>query len=40
VKNYYTEDELRRMLEPISADLRIHIGQRFWWVRYLAASRG
>lgn len=35
IKNYYDEPTLRRILSPLSADLRIHVGECFWWAAAL-----
>lgn len=34
VENDPTEDELRSVFEPLSKDLRVHIGNYWWWIRY------
>ncbi len=34
LKNYYDAEQLRQMLGPTVADLKIYIGQCFWWVSY------
>ena len=34
VENDPTEDELRRVFEPLSKDLKVHIGNYWWWIRY------
>ncbi len=39
IKNYYSADELRTMLAPAAEDLRITIGQRWWWLSYTIAER-
>jgi SAM-dependent methyltransferase len=35
LKNYFTEDDLRRLLAPGGTELRIHIGRCFWWASYV-----
>lgn len=35
VKNYYDEAELRAIFEPKVNELKIHMGQCFWWVHYI-----
>jgi ubiquinone/menaquinone biosynthesis C-methylase UbiE len=34
LKNYYTEDQIRQILMPLTSNLRIHMGSCFWWVSY------
>lgn len=34
VENDPTEDELRRIFEPLSKILMVHIGSYWWWIRY------
>ncbi|MYI98230.1 MAG: class I SAM-dependent methyltransferase, partial [Gemmatimonadetes bacterium] len=34
VENDPTEDELRRIFEPLSKNLMVHIGNYWWWIRY------
>ena len=34
VENDPSEDELRNLFEPLSVNLRVHIGSYWWWVRY------
>lgn len=34
VENDPTEDELRRIFEPLSQHLMVHIGNYWWWIRY------
>ncbi len=34
VENDPTEDELRRIFEPLSKILMVHIGNYWWWIRY------
>ena len=34
VENDPTEDDLRRIFEPLSQHLRVHIGNYWWWIRY------
>lgn len=34
VENDPTEDELRRIFEPLSQLLMVHIGNYWWWIRY------
>jgi len=34
VKNYFTEDELSALVEPVAEDIRITIGTRWWWLGY------
>ena len=34
VENDPTEDELRRIFEPLSQHLMVHIGSYWWWIRY------
>ena len=33
LKNYYTEDELRRLLEGM-VNVQIHMGRCYWWIMY------
>lgn len=35
LKNYYDADQLREIFEPLSSELKIRIGNCFWWVSYL-----
>lgn len=37
VKNYYSADELRALLQPASQRLQLRSGQCFWWARYATA---
>lgn len=37
IKNYYTADELRQILMPIGHELRITMGERWWWLSYTVA---
>jgi len=34
VKNYFTEDQLRALVEPAAEDIRITMGTRWWWLGY------
>ena len=34
VENDPTEGELRRIFEPLSKNLMVHIGNYWWWIRY------
>ena len=34
LKNYYTEDQIRQILMPVTSNLNIHMGSCFWWVSY------
>ena len=34
VENDPPEDDLRRIFEPWSRNLRVHIGNYWWWIRY------
>jgi SAM-dependent methyltransferase len=34
VKNYFTEDQLRALVEPAAEDVRITMGSRWWWLGY------
>lgn len=34
VENDPTEDDFRRIFEPLSQHLRVHIGNYWWWIRY------
>ena len=34
VENDPTEEELRRIFEPLSKNLMVHIGNYWWWIRY------
>ena len=34
VENDPSEDELRNLFEPLSVNLRVHIGSYWWWIRY------
>jgi 2-polyprenyl-3-methyl-5-hydroxy-6-metoxy-1,4-benzoquinol methylase len=38
LKNYYTRDELASLFKPHARDLRIHIGDCYWWLSYRVAS--
>jgi SAM-dependent methyltransferase len=38
IKNYYTAEELRTLLEPAAEELQITIGQRWWWLSYRVAA--
>lgn len=35
IKNFYAPEQLRSILAPWSTNLRIHIGQHFWWASCL-----
>ena len=35
IKNYFNKSELRSIFEPKSKELKIHIGECFWWVQYI-----
>jgi SAM-dependent methyltransferase len=35
IKNYYTKEELERIFEHNVDDLEIHIGECFWWIKYI-----
>ena len=35
LKNYFSEEELRRLLAPSAVGLRVKMGQCFWWVSYV-----
>jgi SAM-dependent methyltransferase len=37
LKNYYDEQQLRALLHPWAADLRVEVGQCFWWLSYVSA---
>jgi SAM-dependent methyltransferase len=34
LKNYYTESELRSLLEPCAQSLETHFGAAYWWAKY------
>jgi len=34
VKNYHTREQLRELLQPRAAELRIHFGECYWWSSY------
>lgn len=34
VENDPSEDDFRRVFEPLSRNLKIHIGNYWWWIRY------
>lgn len=34
LKNYFTAEDLREILAPRSTDLRVEVGECFWWVSY------
>jgi SAM-dependent methyltransferase len=34
VKNYFAEDQLRALVEPVAEDIRITLGTRWWWLGY------
>lgn len=34
LKNYFTKDELTTLFDSTAEDLRIHIGEHFWWLIY------
>lgn len=35
VKNYYREEQLREIFEPLASNLKIMVGKCFWWLSYL-----
>ncbi len=35
IKNFYPPEQLRSILAPWSANMRMHIGQHFWWASCL-----
>lgn len=35
IKNYYNANQLREILEPLSSELEISVGDCFWWLSYL-----
>ena len=37
LKNYYFAAELKEILERSGTDLKIHVGQCFWWASYIIA---
>jgi len=37
LKNYYSADQLHEIFQPFSSELKIRMGECFWWVSYLAA---
>ncbi len=37
IKNYFDENELRRIFEPSSAHLQITMGDYWWWLHYILA---
>jgi len=37
LKNYYAAAELKDILQKPATDLKIHVGQCFWWVSYVIA---
>lgn len=34
LKNYYSEEEIRRVLSLCTADLSVHLGNCYWWISY------
>jgi len=34
LKNYYTFGELRDIFEPQTNNLRVHVGECYWWIGY------
>jgi ubiquinone/menaquinone biosynthesis C-methylase UbiE len=38
IKNYYDESELRQVLGSHCANLEVHFGTAYWWVRYEVAA--
>lgn len=34
LKNYYNEEQLRELFEPLVNQLRIYVGNCFWWLSY------
>jgi SAM-dependent methyltransferase len=38
LKNYYTKDELCRLLKPFGSELKINAGIYFWWLCYKASQ--
>jgi hypothetical protein len=34
-KNYYSKDEINKLLDYRAKDLKIHIGECFWWITYI-----
>ena len=34
LKNYYSEEEIRRALSLCTTDLSVHLGNCYWWVSY------
>ena len=39
VENDPSEQDLRNVFEPITEDLKIHVGSYFWWVEYKLPPR-
>jgi SAM-dependent methyltransferase len=37
LKNYYSAAELKDILQRLATDLKVHVGQCFWWVSYIIA---
>ena len=35
IKNYYDSNQLKQIFESVSSELKIRIGDCFWWVSYL-----
>ena len=38
VKNYFVEEELRAIFAPRATDLRLTMGERWWWLRYIVCD--
>jgi len=38
LKNYYSADQLQNMFAPRTRDLKIHVGQCFWWISYALSA--
>jgi hypothetical protein len=34
LKNYYGEEEIRRVLSLCTVDLSVHLGNCYWWVSH------
>jgi ubiquinone/menaquinone biosynthesis C-methylase UbiE len=38
VKNYFSADELRKILTSHATELHVHVGKCFWWANYRVAA--